>query len=111
MNAKSIALRHAATLASIGWYLMVPQVGRRDPLLLETKKPLSQWETRQSYDTAQECKEAQHKIKAYLDAATAQRLKEGESQNEPVSMMLWAEEGKIQTSKCIATDDPRLNSK
>src|SRR5665213_626456 len=107
--------RHATALALVGWYLMVPQVARWDPFLLKTKKPLSQWETRQSYDTAQECKDAQHRIKAYLDVATAQRLKEAGSQkvytNDPVSRMLWSEEGKIQTSKCIASDDPRLRSK
>jgi hypothetical protein len=105
-------LRHAAALASIGWYLMVPQAARREPLLLETNKSLSQWETRQSFDTAQECKAAQHKIHTYLEAATSQRLKEAGSQkayvDDPVSQMLWTEEAKIATSKCIATDDPRL---
>jgi hypothetical protein len=110
-----ISLRHAAALASIGWYLMVPQVARRNPLLLETNKPLSQWETSQSFDTAEECREARHKMEAYLDAAGTQRLKEAGSQkayvNDPVSQMLWAEDGKIKTSECIATDDPRLNPK
>jgi hypothetical protein len=97
----------------VGWYLMVPQAARREPLLLEANKPFSQWETRDSFDTAQQCKAAQHQIKAYLDAAAAQRLKEAGSQkawvNDPVTQMLWAEEAKIATSKCIATDDPRLN--
>jgi hypothetical protein len=67
--------RAAGALASIGWYLMVPQVARREPLLLETNKPLSQWETRESFDTAQECKAARRKIQTYLDAATDPRLK------------------------------------
>jgi histidinol phosphatase-like enzyme len=105
-------LRHAAVLASIGWYLMVPESSRRMPLLLETNESLSQWETRQSFDTAQECKAAQHKIHTYLEAATSRRLKEDGSQKayvgDPVSQMLWAEEAKIAASKCIATDDPRL---
>lgn len=104
--------RHAAALASIGWYLMVPPVARRMPLLLETNKPLSQWETRQSFDTAEECKDAQHKIRGYLNAATDRGFKEAGSQKaylaDPVVQMLWEEQGKIQTSKCIATDDPRL---
>jgi hypothetical protein len=104
--------RHAAALASIGWYLMVPQASRRMPLLLETNKSLSQWETRQSFDTARECEAAQHKIHAYLEAATSQRRNEAGSQkayvDDPVSQMLWTEEAKIATSKCIATDDPRL---
>jgi|ERR1700729_3774342 hypothetical protein len=111
-NIPQMNRRYAAALASIGWYLMVPQVGRRYPFLLETNKPLSQWETRESFDTAQECKGAQHKIRVYLDAATTQRLKEAGSQhayvNDPVSQMLWAEEAKIEASKCIASDDPRL---
>ena len=107
-----MSFRHVAALASIGWYLMVPQAARREPLLLETNKPFSQWETRQSFDTAQECRAAQHRIKVYLDAAISQRLKEACSQkayiNDPVSQMLWTEQAKVGTSKCIATDDPRL---
>jgi len=39
-----MSFRHVAALASIGWYLMVPQAARREPLLLETNKPFSQWE-------------------------------------------------------------------
>jgi hypothetical protein len=105
-------LRHAAALASMGWYLMVPQAARRIPLLLETDKPLSQWETHESFDTAEECKAPQHKIKVYMETALSQRLKEAGSQkayiSDPVSQMLGEEQGKIATSKCIATDDPCL---
>jgi hypothetical protein len=104
--------RPGVLLAVCGWYLMVPQPGKWTPLFLQTNKPLSEWETRQSFDTAQECKDAQRKIEAFLDSEVSKRLKNAGSQkaylNDPVANMLWAEEARIKTSKCIATDDPRL---
>ena len=104
--------RHAAALISVGWYLMVPPVAKWTPFLLKTNKPFAQWETRQSFDTAQRCKEAQHKIKAFLKSEAAKRLKEAGSQKayleDPIAQMLFAEQAKIATSKCVATDDPRL---
>lgn len=41
---------HAAALALLGWYLMVPLVGG------DASAPLSQWRTIDSFDTAQECR-------------------------------------------------------
>jgi hypothetical protein len=34
---------HAAALALIGWYLMLPPLLSRHPLIFETHAPLSRW--------------------------------------------------------------------
>ena len=44
-------LRHAAALALVGWYLMVPP-------LSNPSAPLSKWNLYRSYDTARECEVA-----------------------------------------------------
>jgi hypothetical protein len=104
--------QHGVTLLMCGWYLLVPQVIRWIPLVLLTNKPLSQWETRESFDTAQECKDARHKIRGFLDSEVSKQRQEAVSQkaydNDPVVNMLWAEQAKLAGSECIATDDPRL---
>ncbi len=39
----------------VGWILMVPPLRTRPILHVDTKAPLSEWEFRNSYDTAREC--------------------------------------------------------
>jgi hypothetical protein len=47
-------LRHAAALALVGWYLLVPPI-LTDQLLVNIDAPISKWEHYQSFDSAQEC--------------------------------------------------------
>jgi hypothetical protein len=93
--------RHAAALALVGWYLMVPpqsfdmsglspnnaktEVPKRvkEYSQLVAATPLSRWKTKKFFDTAQECKHQKN-----LDV-------------EADSPDYFFEE-------CIATDDPRL---
>ena len=46
--------RHAAALALVGWYLMVPPA-ERGGKQLDYHAPLSTWSIMQSFDTAQSC--------------------------------------------------------
>jgi hypothetical protein len=81
--------RHAAVLALVGWYLMMPPLGsdgRRDD-----SAPLPQRKTRGSFDTAVECADAQ-----------AEKLRRDFP--EMVRQPIYA-------SRCISTDDPRLKGK
>ena len=77
--------RHAAALALVGWYLMVP--------FPDHDAPLAHWPHNDSFDSAKECREAgvglqeraaknRSLTKAQIDART-----------------MW---------ECIASDDPRL---
>ena len=91
-------LRHAATLALLGWYLLTPplaSVGSKwnaatkeyDPY---TNAPLSQWQTVLTFDTAEECR-------AELANQNAQI-----QMNCPTCAAL---------AECVASDDPRLKEK
>ena len=84
-------LSHAAVLALVGWYLMVPIPGIDN-------QPISTWSHIQSYDTAKECEDGmtewfeRHQRDGFA-------LK-GFEPNQVKNAFLQAE--------CIATDDPRL---
>ena len=44
-------VRHAAALALVPWYLMVPPVGKIGRLNLNVNAPFSLWQTFKVYDT------------------------------------------------------------
>jgi len=48
--------RHAAALALVGWYLMIPPMGLH--VEVEYNAPLSQWDMMGSFDSADECEKA-----------------------------------------------------
>jgi len=78
--------RHAAALALLGWYLMMPP--RDTKGVLQLHSPLRKWKRAASYKTANECEVGKFKA---LDA------------NGNGSI--------FRESKCIASDDPRLKAK
>ncbi len=94
--------RHAAALALVGWYLMVPPIGLDG--MPDAKAPLSRWTIglMGSYDTARACKD--RKLKD-LDAAADYGKKHPELWDDPATRKMkdsrWEEQ-------CIASDDPRL---
>jgi hypothetical protein len=61
-------LRHAATLALVGWYLLLPPIklgilpnGQTGPRL-GSQLPLADWDNLGSYDSARECERDESKI-------------------------------------------------
>ena len=84
-------LRHAAALAAVGWYLMVPPRENDNSAKLRIV-PLGEWVYVDSFDTAKECRDA--------------GLKE-----EQVYAKDPLEADEYDTWECIATDDPRLREK
>jgi len=90
--------RHAAALAFVGWYLMMP------PLAVTQKQwerfinmPLSNWDIAQSFDTAKEC-EAERKTRR------------DEVPRIPGKIVPLVLRPSLMV-QCIATDDPRLKPK
>ena len=51
----------SAAAHEVGWILMVPPLRTRPKLLVDKKAPLSEWEFRNSYDTARECEDYREK--------------------------------------------------
>jgi hypothetical protein len=79
-----VRLQHAAALALVGWYLLVPPHPTTDP----TKKsdpsaPLTAWTQIWVFDSASECQKAAVKI---------------HNDKEPA----------LNAAQCVSTDDPRL---
>ena len=66
--------RHAATLALVGWYLMVPP---HDPdgQHANPKGPLSQWHILASFDSADEC---QKRLDTYVQGLNREDSMRGE---------------------------------
>jgi hypothetical protein len=87
-------LRHAAALALVGWYLMVPPIENGQ---LNLHAPVSRWEIESSYDRADDCQ----RIIARFVQMYPHLKDEG-------SGFTKAKAWPMVNAKCIATDDPRL---
>jgi hypothetical protein len=80
--------RHAAALALVGWYLMVPPLVRKQNTLQEdTSQPLSKWTQFRAFDSAQDCERDRDSI-----------LKARETVNYADALQ----------DRCVESDDPRL---
>jgi hypothetical protein len=111
-------LRHAAALALVGWYLMIPPI---DYTGTHRTPAISLWATLKVFDTAVECSaalkdvqdKAEKQIDERLDAWRGNRPKTEETINEFFNKK-WTTvmtEASAQNARCIATDDPRLKEK
>ena len=85
---------HAAALALIGWYLMVP-VHKKAAL----EGPSGSWKVTSAHDSAADC-----------EAVRAQGIEDlkTEVRNEPGNDNARVALGIALYSECIATNDPRL---
>jgi hypothetical protein len=117
--------RHAAALALVGWYLMVPPVIHEEDWQQQhvhpTTAPLSEWFTWNSFDTADACTKARSALIAsgvdgvvndynrWLDGrASSEDLLDEWANTYSISSAIMDADGQ---SLCIATDDPRLKEK
>ena len=86
--------RHAAALAFVGWYLMVPAPGLEN-------RPLSYWSHMGSYDTAKECEQGMrgwYKLNEQ-DGFAMKKYTAAQVKNA------WL------LAECIEADDPRLKER
>jgi hypothetical protein len=103
--------RHAAALAIVVWYLMVPPLTEdghpaqmSGPIRgnsvwgVEVKAPLSKWELNGTYDSASRCNEERK--------TRSERIRK-ETQ-WPEGSRSWAFGADLIDSLCVASDDPRL---
>ena len=101
-----MTIRHAAALALVGWYLMVPPVipGTGE---VNQSVPLSQWTIRRRFPHNQGCEAAKARLhdqvlaaQTQTDAANPRRVE----RNPEVHCILC-------NAQCVAEDDPCLKSK
>ena len=87
-------LRHAAALALVGWYLMIPPIIHDS---VQSGAPLSSWHIFGSYDKATECRTDNVDKLNFWISNSAKGLP-GRDRTL----------GALQYAVCVATDDPRL---
>ena len=90
--------RHAASLALVVWYLMIPPT-RGAPAEILDDAPLSQWDVDGQFDSKVEC---ENKIPS--DKDTEERIKQCSVGSCAVTVMLLSD------GRCMASDDPRLKN-
>jgi hypothetical protein len=94
--------RHAAALALIGWYLMVPPPVVHNRLPVDLEAPLSDWRLFSTHDSAAECMQG---LVAFYKAAKAElRANPGDDSDRTRFYQL-------ENSQCVASDDARLKKK
>jgi hypothetical protein len=59
-----VNLRHAAALALLGWYLMMPPPYSADVHSLDESAPMTSWTQLSAFDTAKECED--YKLEFHL---------------------------------------------
>jgi hypothetical protein len=121
-QARKMNLRHAAALALVGWYLMVPHVCVDRPVpawCRESSDPVGRWTIRDSFDTAAQCRGEliswQEQAKRAADRIRETALKCGTRSDKdcwnsltPTQQFVSTDELDAVSAKCIASDDPRL---
>jgi hypothetical protein len=82
--------RHAAALALVCWYLMVPPINGQE-------LPIAQWNHISSFDTADKCEMERVKLRdSYKNGAPPHNL----TREQAINLII--------ESECLGTDDPRL---
>ena len=113
-------IRHAAALALVGWYLMVPPMEQgalqnpKQKKLIQGTAPLSKWVILHGYDNAQQCEAVADRGRHEGSGYIYKELNEyGQIDADKSFSGRHNEIGALQMSsaKCIATDDPRLKEK
>jgi hypothetical protein len=87
--------RHAAALALMGWYLMVPLPGN-DPIPSAGVRSFLKWIHLRSFDSAAECEDGRTKL---VNLGIVPNLGSYDATEQKKLLLL---------SQCVASDDPRL---
>ena len=93
-------LRHAAALALVRWYLMIPRYDLTGLVL--DKAPLSMWKIYNEYDSSAQCEEIREEM-----SRTAQKFIDEQEQRAETEDGL-SQATVMLSARCIAKDDPRL---
>jgi hypothetical protein len=112
-NSMSMNLRRAVALTLVGWSLMFPSRGGNKQSRVGS--PLSSWYNGKTFSSMAECEDAirnmvdmikQPNIRAAIDA----RLKR--AAHPPITSSQWDEFSQdLASSRCVASEDPRLKAK
>jgi hypothetical protein len=94
--------RHAAALALVGWYLMVPPPVLHSSVPVDLDAPLSKWRIFSSHDSAAECERA---LVAFY------KVSKTELATNPADERDRTQFYQLENSQCVASDDRSLKEK
>ena len=94
--------RHAAALALVVWYLMLPP-----PLLhgnppVDLEAPVSKWRLFSIHESAAECEKG---LVAFYKSAKAELIANPADERDRIQFY------QLESSQCVASDDPRLKER
>jgi len=95
-------MRHYATLALVGWILMVPPPVLHNGLPVDLEVPLSKWRIFSTHDSAAECEQG---LVAFYKVAKAELVANPANESDRIQFY------QLENAQCIASDDPRLKWK
>jgi hypothetical protein len=96
-------LRHAAALALVGWYLMVPPASSAWG---NWSHPVNTWDVHGRFESKDECEKARQQY-----VSDPSHFPYSRALGDPVGRKLLSE-GKVPVpSECVSSDDPRLKGK
>ena len=101
---------HAATLAIVAWYLMIPPIGADNKV--DAHAPLSNWRKGVSFNSQKECDDSlkdaiQNPMTPDEYQAAAKQTRKANMKPLSISEMT----NRTAESQCVAEDDPRLKAK
>jgi len=94
---------HAAALALVIWYLMVPPLVNA-PYKVDTEAPLASWKTFQTFDTAEECNKYLSSVQARYENTASAPLGSIKKGTRALALHMTF-------AKCVSSDDPALKAK
>jgi hypothetical protein len=107
-----VKARHAAALALVGWYLMIPPI---EGTAVNRAALLSKWNNKGSFDNASTCttelQVSQDQARKSYEHPEIEKQPKGWNM-PPDVWRLWVKTTSTQflAAICIASDDPRLKS-
>jgi hypothetical protein len=90
---------HAAALALVGWYIMIPPPAPNTKQLVDTDAPLSKWKVWIAADSAEACNQKQQELRKAANHAAAE---------DPNRVAAQGYASQMAFSQCISSDDSRL---
>jgi hypothetical protein len=109
-NSMSMNLRHAATLALVGWYLMIPPASTYNgEAHVDSHASVRSW-TRigRSFDSSADCEKAKEKSQKNVQDAEGRGLESAARMDANPDDQALAGYEAARHMKCVSKDDPRI---
>ncbi len=111
-NSTGMNLRHAAALALVGWYLMIPPVSTDSgKAFVDSHAPIWQWGNGGTFGSTVDCEKAREKSQKNAENDEERNLETAARMDANLDNRATAKFEAARLMKCVSTDDPRLKGK